>query len=167
MNNRNKQRITALTLAMTLLMGGCSSKKKNNRFELTENENNEIVAMGDSYIDVEYIDNYYVVEVYNKMEKEDEIYIAMQNFVYRKYANDYVEYYDIFSNLKIVDTVQDEDEKEILSYVKATNFKDYIVSLGLGQFKYSYEDMKNIYDVIKDNYVFENNNTLTKKREIE
>ena len=71
MNNRKrKQRITALTLAMTLLMGGCG-EKENSKFKIVENDDNELVAMDDSYISKEYIDDYYVLEVYNKLSKEN------------------------------------------------------------------------------------------------
>lgn len=165
MKNTNKQRITALTLAMTLLMGGCknNNESKNDHFELIENENNEIVAMDDSYIDKDYIGNYYVVEVYNKMKKENEIYIASKRLYHvGRYSYEDM-YIDIFTNLKIVVTGKNDDI-DMFSFVKETYLRDYIVSLGLGQLRYSYDDMKNIYEVIKDNYVYESDNSLRKTR---
>lgn len=167
MNSKNKQRLTALSLLSVLFLGGCSNEKKYDHFELIENENNELVAMDDSYIDKDYIDNYYVVEVYNKMIKENEIYIAFKRTysVARLVTEDM--YIDIFTNLKIVDTENNEDDKEMFSFVKATYLHDYIVSFGLGQIRYSYDDMKNIYEVIKENYVFDKDNSLRKTRKFD
>ena len=73
-SKRRRQRITALTLMMTLLMGGCSSEKKNDRFELTENENNELIAMDDSYIDndVEIYSNSIITKI-NGVNKIDSL----------------------------------------------------------------------------------------------
>lgn len=39
---RNKQRITALTLLTTLLLGGCGNVK--DKFQLTDNFDNQLVA---------------------------------------------------------------------------------------------------------------------------
>lgn len=136
-------------------------KNKHSSFELIENE---IVVMDDSYISKEYIRNYYVVGVYNKLRKENEIYICFKKIASgRGYY--YCGYYDVFTNLEIVD-VSNEDVKEelIFKIIKITSLKDYIISFNLGQNKYSYDDMKNIYDVIKENYVYENDNSLRKIR---
>ena len=158
MNNnsvRRKQKITALTLVLTMLMSGCGGRD-NSRFELVENDNNELVASDDSYISSEYIGDYYVVEMYNKLTNENEIFIAKSRGIMVIDA-----YFDVFTNLMIWDVGKSDS---ILTYVKHTRLSDYIVALGLGQAKYSYEDMKNIYEVIKENYVYENNDPLCKRR---
>lgn len=163
MNNnsrKRKQEITALMIMSTLLLSGCASKYS--RFELVENENNEIVAVDDSYIDSEHISDYYVVEVYNKMIQKNEIYIALKDG--KRNWDDGTYYYiynNVFTNLEIVNT---SDEEFVLEYVKETNLYDYIVSLGLEQYDYSYEDMKNIYEIIKENYVFNQDNSLKRTR---
>ena len=147
MNYKNKQRLTALTLASTLLLSGCSV---NNKFKLTENENNELVAMDESYIDNKFMNDYYLVEVYNNMKEQNEIYIASRRYLrYRGYV-----YYDVFTNLEFVNDY--EDKESLLEFVKVSSLNDYIISFGLGQYQYSYDDMKNIYEIIKENYVFEN-----------
>ena len=165
MNNcvRRKQRITALSLVLTLLMGGCG-EKENSCFEIIENENNELVVADDSYISNEYIGNYYVLEVYNKMNDENEVYIASKKSSASRGYN-YWGYFDMFTNIEIVNNK--ENEEDMFSFRKVTNLKDYIVSFGLGQLRYSYEDMKNIYELIKENYVFENDNSLSRRRIID
>ena len=158
MNNnsvRRKQRITALTLALTMLMSGCGGRD-NSRFELVENDNNELVASDDSYISNEYIGDYYVVEMYNKLTNENEIFIAKSRGIMVIDA-----YFDVFTNLKIWGV---GDTNNVLKYVKDTRLSDYIVALDLGQAKYSYEDMKNIYEVIKENYIYNKDDSLCKKR---
>ena len=158
MNNnsiRRKQRITALTLVLTMLMSGCGGKD-NSKFELAENDNNELVACDDSYISSEYIDDYYVVEMYNEITKENEIFIAKSRGIMAIDA-----YFDVFTNLKIWEVGR---TNTVLKYVKDTMLSDYIVALDLGQAKYSYDDMKNIYEVIKENYVYESNDSLCKRR---
>ena len=158
MNNNSlirKQRITALTLVLTMLMSGCGGKD-NSKFELVENDNNELVATDDSYISSEYIDDYYVAEMYNEITKENEIFIAKSRGIMAIDA-----YFDVFTNLKIWEVGR---TNTVLKYVKDTMLSDYIVALGLGQAKYSYDDMKNIYEVIKENYVYESNDSLCKRR---
>ena len=152
---RRKQRITALTLVLTMLMSGCGGRD-NSRFELVENDNNELVATDDSYISNEYINDYYVVEMYNELTKENEIFIAKSRGIMVIDA-----YFDVFTNLKIWNAGKSDS---ILTYVKHTRLSDYIVALGLGLAKYSYDDMKNIYEIIKENYVFEKDDSLCKKR---
>ena len=144
-NKKRKQRITALTLAATLLLSGC-----NNSFETFENENGVLTAADDSYIYYSWLQLYYVLEVYNNVTRENEIYIVRE---------DIGGYVDVFTNMRIyVDT-----DDSIFNYVKETHLEDYIISFGLGQSQYSYDDMKNVYEVIKENYVFENNDVLKKK----
>ena len=74
---RRKQRITALTLVMTLLIGGCNGKdnNNNNKFNVGINKNFEFFAIDETYIDNEYVSDYYVLEVYNKLSGKNEIYI--------------------------------------------------------------------------------------------
>ena len=145
-NKRRKQRITALALASTLLLNGCV----NSSFEVIENENGELTASDDSYIYYGWIQLYYVIEVYNNVTQENEIYIVRK---------DNVGCIDVFTNMRLyLDT-----DDSIFNYVKETHLEDYIISLGLGQSQYSYDDMKNVYEVIKENYVFENDDTLKKK----
>lgn len=156
-SKRRKQRITALTLVATMMLSGCNGGT--GRFEYTENENNELVAVDGSYIANTNIDNCYVVEVYNTLKKENEIYIARVTS-YRKSRELYYDYYDVFTNLKIVST--SPFEESLLNYVNATKLEYYIVALGMAQLKYSYDDMKNIYESIKENYVFESDDSLRK-----
>ena len=144
-DKRRKQKITALTLAATLLLSGC-----NNYFETIENDNGELVATDDSYIHYSWLQLYYVLEVYNNVTQENEIYIV------RKDAAGYI---DVFTNMRLYLNT----DNSIFNYVKETHLEDFIISFGLGQIQYSYDDMKNVYEVIKENYIFENEDVLKKK----
>ena len=145
-NRRRKQEITALALAATLLLNGCV----NNSFEVIENENSELTASDDSYIYYGWIQLYYLLEVYNNITQENEIYIVRK---------DGAGYIDVFTNMRLY---LDADES-IFNYVKETHLEDYIISFELGQTQYSYDDMKNVYEVIKKNYIFGNEDVLKKK----
>lgn len=165
MNNKNKKRLTALSLVSVLFLGGCSNDEdRKEHFVLTENDNDEIVAVDDSYIDKDYIKNYYVVEVYNNMNHKNEIYIGLKKSVNGRVGS-YWGYIDVFSNLEIVSNR--ESEEDLFNFVKVTCLEDYIIAYGLGQLRYSYDDMKNIYEVIKENYVFESDNSLRKTRKFD
>ena len=102
-----------------------------------------------------YIKYFYVVEVYNKTTNENEIYIG------RNYTGSTSIFFDVFTGLEM-----SFDDKSIFKYVNSTSLSEYILSYDLGQAKYSYEDMKKIYEMISENYVFDSDKTLTKKREI-
>lgn len=151
MNRDNKQRMLSLMLAMLMFLNGCSD-----RFRLTENKNSELVAVDDSYIDNSYIVNYVVLEVYNKILGENEIFIVKTIGV----VDDVYYCSDVFTNLDIAVG----DNSSMFEYVKETSLSDYIILYGLGQKRYSYDDMKNIYEVIKENYVFESEKSLRKVR---
>lgn len=152
-----KQRLTALTLASTLLLSGCNTHGSS--FELVENENNEIVAVDNTYISNDYLNKYYVVEVYNKVTKMNEIYIARSKSTNIRYR-----YFDAFTNFMILDEFNSDP---LLELVKVSRLNDYVIALGLEQLEYSYEDMEKIYEIIKEIYIFEDNNSLRKTRKID
>lgn len=151
---RRKQRITALTLAVSLLLGGCGkNKNENSRFKIIENDNNQLVALDDSYIDNKYIDMYYVLEVYNIISKENELYIVRFDGAT---VGNMGHYTDVFTNVEFSVGYFGS----LFDCIKVTALSGYLVSLNLAQDEYSYGDMKNIYEVIKENYVFEKDETL-------
>ena len=155
---RRKQRITALTLVMTLLIGGCNGKdnNNNNKFNVGINKNFEFFSIDETYIDNEYVSDYYVLEVYNKLSGKNEIYIV--NNVDDKVYNG--NYENIFNNLKIPVGFKDS----VYGYVGKKKLSEYLIMYDLEKDEYSYDDMKNIYEVIKENYVYEKDDSLCKKR---
>ena len=104
----------------------------------------------DSYIFYSWLQLYSVLEVYNNITQENEIYIVRK---------DSASYIDIFTNMRLYVN----NDNSIFEYVRETYLEDYIITFGIGQTQYSYEDMKNVYEVIKENYVFENEDVLKKK----
>ena len=154
---RRKQRITALTLVMNLLLTGCNGKGNiDNKFKVGINKDFEFFSIDETYIDNKYVSDYYVLEVYNKLSGKNEIYIV--NNVDDKVYNGYYE--NVFNNLKFPVGFKDS----VYGYVDKKKLSEYLVSLDLEKDKYSYDDMKYIYEVIKENYVYEKDDSLCKKR---
>ena len=164
MNNNKKivkytSGITALALTFSLGMSGCSSS--DSEFKFTENEKGEIVVEEDSYIKYEYLNNYYVVEVYNSILDTNEIYIAEKIMNYRKYNNSYNSYKNIFNGFVIL---YDENEyNNNIKFIKETSLVDYLITYDLVKYRYTYEDMENVYNFIKENYRYENDSALRRK----
>ena len=159
-NTKNKQRITALTLLTTLLLGGCGEAGKD-KFQIIENESNQLVAEDNSYIDDYYINRYYVLEVYNNITKQNEVYIARE-----EHTNRHTYYYDVFTNIYMFNELDINNEKDNigLKYIKKTPLRNFILTYNLGESEYTYEDMQTIYEIIKENYKFENDETLRKTK---
>lgn len=124
-NMKRKQRIVSLTLAATMLLSGCGHIK----FNLIENENNELTASDNSYISSKNLDLYKVVELYNKVTGKNEIYIMMDTYI----ANDIRIYLDVFTNMK----VRVGSEQGIFKFVKETTLSDYAIALDMMQKKYT------------------------------
>ena len=159
MNNKNKQRLSVLILVITLLLNGCK-KEERDRFELVVNENSKFVALDDTYIDNKYINKYYVMELYNKKLNEVELHIVRFDGQMVGHVGTYV---DMFTNVEFSVGYF----SSLFNCVEITDLTGYLISFNLLQDKYSYDDMKNIYEVIKENYVFSNDNSLIKSRKFD
>ena len=120
-NKKLKLRITALTLASTLILNGCGV---NNKFKITENENNEIVSLAGSYISKNYINDYYVLELFNNLTNEKELFIAR-----KKGTNINRKYYDVFTNFKIYEEYDELKEDFLFKFIKDSELTYYIVAL--------------------------------------
>ena len=57
---------------------------------------------------------------------------------------------------------QENEFNTSFEYIKETPLFDYLVSLNLVKGSYSYEDMQNIYNEIKEIYEFQNDKELVK-----
>ena len=160
MNNnsvRRKQIITALTLTITLLLSGCGGKENSdNKYNVRINKDFDFFSIDNNCINNEYVYDYYVLEVYNKLYGKNEIYIV--NNCDDKSSKGYYE--NIFNNLKFPVGFKDS----VFDYVGKKKLYEYIIMYGLEKEEYSYDDMKYIYEVIKENYVFEKDDSLCKKR---
>lgn len=153
--------ITALALTFSLGMGGCSSSSSNSAFKYTENEKGEIVIEEDSYIDYDALNNYYVIEVYNSVTDTNKIYIAKKNTYYKKGRGSYYEYTNVFTGFKIL--YSENDFNDSLEFIKEIPLIDYLITYDLVKYRYTYEDMETVYNVIKENYKYENDNALARK----
>lgn len=155
--------ITALTLTMSLI--GCSSKKKNSdKFNFYKNNKGQIVAYSDSYIDNNYINSYYVIEVVNNITNKKEVYIARKdeiedstnkntNYVYKNIFNNYMITYS--------NNYRDNYYLQLLNEIPLSY---YINKYSMYKEKYSYQDIEILFNIIKDEYNL--NNTKIRKRNL-
>lgn len=154
--------ITALALTCSLGLNGCTTI--NNRFTFTAGENGSFVAAENSYIDNNSINNIYVIAVKNNISKEKEIYITRKVVVEYKRSTrqDYISYTNIFNNIEIYN-IKDEESKHNLEIIEETPLFDYLLAYDLVKSRYYYDDMQEIYNIIKENYELSNNNSMSRK----
>jgi len=152
---RYKAGLAALMLSSSMVLSGCAKG-----FELTVDEERNIVAEDDSYINNDFIEKCYVVEAKSNITGESNIYIAKRHKSWAKggvLTNGYV---DVFTNMDLF--TQKNEYNTSFEYIKETPLFDYLVSLNLVKGSYSYEDMQNIYEEIKAIYEFESEKELVK-----
>lgn len=173
--NRYKAALATLLVAGGILFGigkfgekafSNSSKKG---FNFTTGEDNSYVALEDSFINNNCIDKCYVVEAYNKITEETELFIAKRSFIIlpKKLENGekgeitYYYYLDLMNNNNKL-FYQDNSLNSAFEFIKETPLYDYMITLDLIKSKYSYEDMERILEEIKSVYKFEINKELVK-----
>ena len=162
---RYKAGLAALMIASGMTLSGCGSSG----FEYTMEDSKYVVVDG-STIGNDCIKDCYVVEAYNSLTEEAEIFIARRswNGLYSRpkdnESNEIVldYYYCDFMNNNNKLFYKDNDHNNFLKFVKETPLYDYMVALDLLQAKYSYEDMQRIYEEIKSVYTFEEEKKLVK-----
>lgn len=146
---RYKAGLAALMLSSGMLLSGCAKG-----FELKVDEERNLVAEDDSYINNDFIEKCYVVEAKSKITGESNIYLTRR----RVATSLNFEYIDIFTNISLFQSAGSTS----FEVIKETPLFDYLISLNLVKGTYSYEDMQKIYEEIKSIYEFENEKELAK-----
>lgn len=136
----------ALMCSLTI---GCNIKKRN-KFYFYQNLKGNIVPGKNDYISSEYIDEYYVIELYNWVLKSNNLYIAYR---YR-FVDGTSRYDNVFNEYTIA---YDNDRNDYYEFINVTPLEDFLVEYDLEKEKYTYNDMLEIYKIIYENYTFENN----------
>lgn len=147
---RYKAGLAALMIASGMTLSGCGSKG----FQYTTKDSKYVVVDG-STIGNDCIKDCYVVEAYNSLTEESEIFIARK----RNFQGYY--YCDLMNNDNKLFR-QDNSYNNFFEFVKETPLYDYMIALDLLQANYSYEDMQRIYEEIKSVYTFEEEKKLVK-----
>lgn len=147
---RYRAGLAALLVSSSMFLGGCAKG-----FELTVDEERNMVAEDDSFINNDFIEKCYVVEAKSNLTGESNIYLVRTVIDNTNWSTR--DYMDIFSNVVIFNSANPSFE-----IIKETPLFDYLVSLNLIKGSYSYEDMQNIYNEIKSIYEFENDKELVK-----
>ena len=151
--------ITALALTCTLGLNGCSY----DRFTFNSGKDGSFVVADNSYIDNGGLNSIYVIEIQNNISKEKEIYITRKIVEYNRPARqDYLSYTNIFNNIEIYNT-KNEESKHNLEILEETPLFDYILAYDMVKSRYYYEDMLEIYNKIKEEYKLVNNNLMSRK----
>ena len=159
---RYRAGLAALLVSGTMFLNGCVSSKG---FYFKRGEDNSYVAREDSFINNGCIDKCYVVEVYNNLTEETELFIAKKKYDYteRKEGN----FFDIYYYIDLMDNnnklfYQDNSRNNFFVYIKETSLYDYMITLDLIKARYSSEDMEKILEKIKAVYEFESDKELVK-----
>ena len=143
--------ITAIALSLTLT-SGCDYKKRD-KFYFYPNLRGEMVLNNSSYISIEYINDYYVIELYNKILDRTSIHIAYR-YIYTSGNSKYI---NVFTNNKIAYEYDKTDNNE---FINITPLIDYLTQYNLIKDKYTYNDMELILEMINSDY---KKSTYTKK----
>lgn len=162
---RYKAGLAALMIASGMALSGCGSKG----FQYTT-KNSKYVVVDGSTIGNDCIKDCYVVEAYNSLTEETEIFIARRswNGLYSKQKDS--ESNEIVSDYYYCDLMNHDNKlfwknnsrNNFFEFVKETPLYDYMIALDLLQANYSYEDMQKIYEEIKSVYTFEEEKKLVK-----
>lgn len=147
---RYKAGLAALMLSSGMLLSGCAKG-----FELKVDEERNLVAEDDSYINNDFIEKCYVVEAKSKITGESNIYLTRRKISSIVLSSKYI---DVFTNICLFDDINTTS----FEIINETPLFDYLISLNLVKGTYSYEDMQNIYEKIKSIYEFENEKELVK-----
>lgn len=150
---RYKAGLAALMLSSGMLLSGCAKG-----FELKVDEERNLVAEDDSYINNDFIEKCYVVEAKSNITGESNVYIAHKKIAWHKPSGK--NYIDVFSDIVLFG--DENGYNTSFEVIKETPLFDYLISLNLVKGTYSYEDMQNIYEEIKLIYEFENEKELAK-----
>ena len=164
---RYRAGLAALLVSGSMFLGGCTSSKG---FEFKRGEDNSYVALEDSFINNNCIDKCYVVEAYNKLTEENEIFIAKKEYDYKKGEVTVPKYHLTDGECYYVDLMrndaklfyQDNNYNTSFEFIKEIPLYDYMITLDLLQAKYSYEDMQRVLEEIKLVYKFEEKKELVK-----
>lgn len=149
---RLKALLSSTIIVSSLALSSCGGNYSKFDYDITE-EGNFIVSE-DSIINS--IGSLYVVKVNNLLTNEEETLICRRKEIYRDHTSEY-KYYDVLYNNRLIIDTENETFFELLSEEPLSN---YIAALGLEKAEYSYEDIANLLDIIKENI---NVNDNTKK----
>ena len=159
---RYRAGLAALLVSGSIFLGGCTSSIG---FKFKVGKDNSYVALEDSFINNKCIEKCYVVEVHNKLTGENEIFIAKRD-IYLTSLTDLsgdteYHYIDLMNNYNKL-FYQNNERNTSFEFIKEIPLYDYMLTLDLIKAKYSYEDMKKIYEEIKSVYKFESDKELVK-----
>lgn len=162
---KNKEKLIKLTtgitaLSLTLSLTSCYNNKKKDKFYFYANIHGEKIINKRDYISIDYINNYYILVLYNKILDKKIIYIANR----LQYKSGESQYTNVFTNNKIA---YDNDEKDHYDFIEVIPLSEFLIEYHLLQEKYTYEDMLNIYDIIKKEYKKKYDNILKKSLTID
>ena len=164
---RYRAGLAALLVSGSMFLGGC---EQNKGFVFGIGEDNGYIAREDSFINNNCIDKCYVVEAYNELTEQTELFIAKKDydkFSARVRTNGLTEFVPIYYYLDLMNNdnelfYQDNSKNNFFVYIKETPLYDYMITLDLIKARYSYEDMEKILEEIKSVYEYDDAKELVK-----
>lgn len=164
-SNLNKKLLAgalALTLATTPFTGCVNGLVE------TDNKNTNVVVSG--AMDSSVVKNLKLIEV--KYADSNLLFLTIRTRVDNRFNNTtkYC-YYNIFDEYSIIvltgnlglNPTDIENNDLGIRIIKEENFGDYLLYYGYDKNQYTNEELKEIFEFVKNNYEFENSKTLVKK----
>lgn len=157
MNKEDLKRLKAGLMAgvVSLSLSGCIASDYG--FNYNSNKENEVIADASVDLSNRCLQTSVVAEVYNQLTGEVEIMLAKK----LKDEDEKVYYSDLLQPYRVM-FYEDNELNNFLILNKTTPLVDFINALDLYKYEYSYDDMVEIYNRIKEVYPFEGKLELTK-----
>ena len=156
-NNVNKK-LLAGGLALIMIGAPLTGCTEENIFEYTVNEQGQYEVSG--VISYSNLDDYYFLVIENSGYNTIEYYIASKE-MYTSLTGNYFVYKNIFNNQRVLKTNVDDDTRKMKFCEKVAN---YLYATNDIKANYTKEEVEQILEGMKENYLNENNKQLVKEK---
>ena len=152
----NKKLVSGL-LALTLTTTGLSGCVQYNNFDYSVNEQGEYQVSG--VVDYELFKNYRFIVIENEKNNMNEFYICKAKHFTPTYGRHYYVYIDVFNNQKVFNENKIDDMRDLVTFETLEN---YLYETDNIKEFYTIDDIKQIFNEMKANYLKENSKQLVK-----
>lgn len=156
--NINKKLVSGL-LVLTLTTTGLAGCVQYNNFDYSVTEQGEYQVSG--VIDYELFKNYRFIVIENKENNTNEFYICKAKHIIPTYTRHYYVYFNVFNNEKVFDENKADGTRNLICFATLEN---YLYATNNIKKYYTIDDIEQIFNEMKENYLNENNKQLVKEK---